>query len=119
MLADHYQNQALSTAIYPNIGHNFLYPTLGLVGEAGEVAEKVKKIIRDQQFPHQPFMGDASMLPEETRLELAKELSDVCWYAAVLSKELGFSLSEIMAMNIEKLQSRQQRGVLGGSGDNR
>jgi NTP pyrophosphatase (non-canonical NTP hydrolase) len=107
--ANDYQTGALRTAIYPNQGQNFIYPTLGLVGEAGEVAEKAKKIIRD---------GDGT-LTEETRNKMALELSDVCWYLAVLAHELGYTLEEIMQMNLDKLASRQQRGVLSGNGDNR
>jgi NTP pyrophosphatase (non-canonical NTP hydrolase) len=109
MDANTYQTAALKTAIYPNQGQNFIYPTLGLVGEAGEVAEKAKKIIRD---------GDGTLSPE-TREKMAMELSDVCWYIAVLAYELEYSLGDIMQMNIDKLASRQQRGVLSGSGDNR
>jgi NTP pyrophosphatase (non-canonical NTP hydrolase) len=105
--ANDYQTGALRTAIYPNQGQNFIYPTLGMVGEAGEVAEKAKKIIRD---------GDGT-LTEETRNKMALELSDVCWYIAVLAHELGYTLEEIMQMNLDKLASRQQRGVLSGSGD--
>ena len=109
MTPNDYQTGALQTAIYPNMSNNFIYPTLGLVGEAGEVAEKAKKIIRD---------GDGT-LTEETRNKMALELSDVCWYVAVLAYELDYTLEEIMQMNLDKLASRQQRGVLSGSGDNR
>ena len=107
MDANTYQTAALQTAIYPNMSNNFIYPTLGLVGEAGEVAEKAKKIIRD---------GDGTLTPE-TREKMAMELSDVCWYVAVLAYELDYTLEEIMQMNIDKLRSRQERGVLSGSGD--
>lgn len=109
LTANEYQTAALQTAIYPNQGQNFIYPTLGLVGEAGEVAEKAKKIIRD---------GDGTLTPE-TRNKMAMELSDVCWYVAVLAYELDLTLEEIMQMNIDKLRSRQERGVLSGSGDAR
>lgn len=109
LTANDYQTAALQTAIYPNMSDNFIYPTLGLVGEAGEVAEKAKKIIRD---------GDGTLTPE-TREKMAMELSDVCWYVAVLAYELDYTLEEIMQMNIDKLASRQARGVLSGSGDNR
>lgn len=109
MTPDQYQYAALQTAIYPNMSNNFIYPTLGLVGEAGEVAEKAKKIIRD---------GDGT-LTEETRKKMALELSDVCWYVAVLAYELDYTLEEIMQMNLDKLASRQQRGVISGSGDDR
>ena len=107
--ANDYQTAALQTAIYPNQGSNYVYPTLGLVGEAGEVAEKVKKLIRD---------GDGT-LTDPDREKIALEVSDVCWYLAVLAYELDFTLEEIMAMNLAKLASRQQRGVISGSGDAR
>lgn len=80
-----------------------------MVGESGEVAEKVKKVLRDQ----------GGVVTDEARKNIALELSDVCWYMAVLADELGYSLSEIFEMNEEKLTSRKQRGVLSGSGDNR
>lgn len=104
-----YQKFALSTAIYPEAGNNIVYPTLGLVGEAGEVAEKVKKVIRD----------NGGLLTDDAKRNIGLELSDVCWYMATLSNELGFSLSEIFDMNTAKLSSRKDRGVISGSGDNR
>jgi NTP pyrophosphatase (non-canonical NTP hydrolase) len=91
------------------MGQNFIYPTLGLVGEAGEVAEKVKKLIRDK----------GGVLSDEDRKNIALEASDVCWYLAVLAFELDYTLEEVMQMNLDKLASRQQRGVISGSGDNR
>lgn len=109
LTANDYQTAALSTAIYPNQGQNIVYPSLGLVGEAGEVAEKVKKVIRDNE----------GTLTDPVRQEIALELSDVCWYVAVLAQELDYSLEEIMQMNLAKLASRAQRGTLSGSGDNR
>jgi NTP pyrophosphatase (non-canonical NTP hydrolase) len=104
-----YQTAALQTAIYPDQGNNLIYPVLGICGEAGEVAEKVKKIIRD---------GDGT-LTDPDREKIALELSDVCWYVAVLAYELDYTLEEIMQMNLDKLASRQSRGVLSGSGDAR
>ena len=109
MQANDYQTGALKTAIYPNMGSNFVYPALGLVGEAGEVADKLKKVIRDND----------GVLTDPVRDAVAKELSDVCWYIAVLAYELDYNLEEIMQMNLAKLASRQERGVLSGSGDNR
>jgi NTP pyrophosphatase (non-canonical NTP hydrolase) len=109
MRADDYQTRALDTAIYPNRGANFVYPVLGLCGESGEVADKLKKVIRD---------GDG-VLTDTVRDAVAKELGDCMWYIAVLAYELDYELSEIMAMNLAKLASRQQRGVLSGSGDAR
>jgi NTP pyrophosphatase (non-canonical NTP hydrolase) len=107
MTPNDYQTAALRTAVYPNIGQNFIYPCLGLVGEAGEVAEKVKKIIRD---------GDGT-LTDSDQEKIALELSDVCWYVAVLAFELNYTFGEILQMNLDKLASRQQRGVISGSGD--
>lgn len=104
-----YQTQALRTAIFPNRGANFVYPALGLSGEAGEVADKLKKVIRD----------NGGQLTDEVRKAVAKELGDVMWYVAVLADELGYDLETIGMDNLEKLASRQSRGVLTGSGDNR
>ncbi len=109
MTFEEYQKQARTTAIYPDLGNNFIYPTLGLVGEAGEIAEKIKKVLRD---------GNGE-ITEEKRSELNKELGDVLWYLANLSVELGISLENIAANNLEKLKSRQERNQLHGSGDNR
>jgi NTP pyrophosphatase (non-canonical NTP hydrolase) len=109
MTPNEYQTAALRTAIYPDRGNNLIYPVLGICGEAGEVAEKVKKIIRD---------GDG-VLTDPDREKIALELSDVCWYVAVLAYELDYTLEEIMQMNLDKLASRQSRGVLSGSGDAR
>lgn len=107
MKLNDYQVKALSTAIYPR-EHAVIYPALGLSGEAGEVADKVKKILR----------GD-SALTNEKRLEIAKELGDVLWYIATLSDDLGYTMQEIAQLNLMKLSSRKERGQLKGSGDNR
>ncbi|HNP79242.1 MAG TPA: nucleoside triphosphate pyrophosphohydrolase family protein [Candidatus Pacearchaeota archaeon] len=104
-----YQEEARKTAVYPNLGSNFIYPTLGLVGEAGEVAEKIKKVIRDNN----------GLITEEKKQELAKELGDVLWYIANLSFELNLSMEDVALKNLEKLKSRQERNELHGSGDNR
>jgi len=104
-----YQKKARRTAIYPNLGQNYVYPILGLVGEAGETAEKIKKIIRDKE----------GKVGEEERVELIKELGDVLWYLTNLSVELGISLDEVATTNIKKLASRLERNKLHGSGDNR
>jgi NTP pyrophosphatase (non-canonical NTP hydrolase) len=104
-----YQKKSRETAIYPNKGENYIYPTLGLVGEAGEVAEKIKKIIRDDNFE----------ISEEKKEDFKKEIGDVLWYMAQLCTELDLSLEEVAELNIEKLQSRKRRNVIHGSGDNR
>lgn len=104
-----YQERARETALYPDEGNNFIYPTLGLIGEAGELANKIKKIIRD----------DNGVLTEEKRESLKKELGDILWYVAQLATELKLSIEDVAEYNIEKLQSRKERGVLGGDGDNR
>ncbi|MBT6401437.1 nucleoside triphosphate pyrophosphohydrolase family protein [candidate division WWE3 bacterium] len=106
---DKFQKEALSTAIYPNRGNNLVYPVLGLVGEAGEVAEKVKKLIRD----------DDGVLSDERKELLKKELGDVLWYVAATADEMGLTMSEVAEHTIEKLKSRKERGVLKGDGDTR
>lgn len=103
-----YQEEAVKTAIYGE-GSNIIYPTLGLTGEAGEVADKIKKVLRDE----------GGVFSDEIKQEIAKELGDVLWYLAALSRDLGVSLDEIAYGNLEKLRSRQERGVISGSGDNR
>jgi NTP pyrophosphatase (non-canonical NTP hydrolase) len=107
-LAD-YQHRSRATAVYPDAGDNLTYPALGLCGEAGECAEKVKKAIRD----------DGGVLSDERRVALAAELGDVLWYVAQLATEAGLDLDEIAEANLAKLLSRQDRGVLQGSGDSR
>ena len=104
-----YQTAALQTAIYPGRGNNFVYPALGMVGESGEVADKLKKVIRDND----------GVLTDPVREAVAKELGDTMWYLAVLAWEMDYDLNEIAQMNIDKLNSRKERGVLSGSGDNR
>jgi NTP pyrophosphatase (non-canonical NTP hydrolase) len=103
-----YQRQSRRTAEYPREAW-LAYPALGLAGEAGEVAEHAKKAIRD----------DSGAVSEERRAAMAKELGDVLWYVAQLATELGLDLDRIAQENLEKLLSRQRRGVLSGSGDDR
>ena len=104
-----FQAAALSSAIYPNRGSNFIYPALGLAGEAGEVCEKIKKVIRDK----------GGQWSDEDKEAVAKEIGDVLWYAAALADELDLDLQDIAEVLIRKLTSRKQRGKLRGSGDNR
>jgi len=103
-----YQRLSRRTAEYPREAW-LSYPALGLAGEAGEVAEHAKKAIRD----------DAGTVTDESRTAMAKELGDVLWYVAQLASELDLDLDEIAEGNLEKLLSRQRRGVLSGSGDDR
>ena len=104
-----YQTKSRKTAGYPAIGHAVIYPTLGLVNEAGEVAGKIKKVFRDKD-------GEISA---ETREALKAELGDVLWYMAQVATELGLTLDEIAEYNIAKLYDRLERGKIKGDGDNR
>ncbi len=103
-----YQRSASATAIYPD-KHKILYPALGLAGEAGEVANKVKKIIRD----------GPDKMPDDWREQLASEIGDVLWYCAALATDLNLTLGMIAGQNEAKLRRRKESGKLGGSGDNR
>lgn len=103
-----YQRLSRRTAEYPREAW-LAYPALGLAGEAGEVAEHAKKAIRD----------DGGAVGEERKEAMAKELGDVLWYVAQLATELGLDLDAVAQQNLDKLLSRQQRGVLSGSGDER
>ena len=104
-----YQRESRKTALYPDVGSNSIYPTLGLVGEAGEVADKVKKILRDKNGVFDKNSKDA----------IKFELGDVLWYVAQLSSELGYELEDVANSNLEKLNSRKIRGKIQGSGDKR
>lgn len=110
MTLDEYQKQAATTALFT--GDEFmdlLHWTLGVGGEAGELTEKIKKIVRDKK----------GKMNDTDREELMKEVGDVLWYLAVLSRHLGYDFDEVAEKNLAKLKSRQVRGKLGGSGDNR
>lgn len=113
MKFDEYQEKAAEFDLYQQVnGLNdlgFLEKVLGLVGETGEVADKIKKIIRDKN-------GDADA---EDRLAVMKELGDVLWYVASVARYLDLSLDEVAAMNIKKLSDRKERGKLHGAGDER
>ena len=104
-----YQEKARKTALYPNVGSNFIYPSLGLGGETGEVLEKIKKVMRDSNGQVTP----------EIKESLKKEMGDILWYLSAIASELGMSLDDIAAANIDKLYSRKDRGKLQGSGDDR
>ena len=100
---EQYQKRALKTAIYPKeLG--LYYTALGLSGEAGEVSEKIKKLIRDGTLD---------------RESLIKELGDVLWYLSALSNELGISLQQVAEKNLQKLALRSAKGSLNGEGDDR
>ncbi len=104
-----YQKKARETAKYPNLGSNNIYPTLGLVGEAGEVAEKVKKVIRDKK----------GVFDDESILGIKKELGDVLWYISNLCTELNLDLEDVASLNLEKLKKRSAKNMISGSGDDR
>lgn len=118
---DEYQHRATKTAIYPGVGtyaipdpeggnglEPLAYLALGLTGEAGEVADKVKKAIRDGIKDEQAWSK-----------AVAKELGDVLWYVSQIARELGYQFADIAGGNLTKLEDRQQRSALGGSGDDR
>tara|TARA_R100001463_G_scaffold21607_1_gene51815 strand:- start:240 stop:635 length:396 start_codon:yes stop_codon:yes gene_type:complete len=105
---DMYQQVAKTTAIYPR-EQAIIYPTLGLTGEAGEVANKVKKIIRD----------GTNKNDEGLVQDLSAEIGDCLWYIAVLADDIGIKLSDIANINLEKLHKRKEKGTIHGSGDNR
>lgn len=110
MKFDDYQRQALSTRL--SSGDDFkdlMHWVLGLTGEAGEVAEKLKKIVRDKD----------GQISDSDKQELVKELGDILWYIAIFADHIGSDLGQVAAINSEKLASRQQRNQLQGSGDNR
>ena len=105
---DMYQQVAKTTAIYPR-EQAIIYPTLGLTGEAGEVANKVKKIIRD----------DGNKINESLVQEISAEIGDCLWYISVLADDIGVKLSDIANSNLEKLENRKKKGTIHGSGDDR
>lgn len=117
MEINEYQKMALETAVYPK-EFKTIYPALGMNGEAGEVADKVKKVLRDSEVIVRDGSG-VIIMPGAKREELAKEVGDVLWYVATMAYDLGYTLEEIATMNYKRLKSRQQRHKLNGSGDNR
>ena len=102
------QQEAQKTALYPE-AYRLVYPALGLAGEAGELANKVKKVLRDH----------GGRLSEEAREAILAELGDVLWYVAQVATDLGESLEAVAQANLAKLRSRKERGRLGGDGDDR
>ena len=108
MKLNDYQQEAIKNKIY-GYGSAIIYPALGLGNEAGEVQGKIKKVLRDSG-------GDFNV---QNNRAIADECGDVLWYLAALAEDLGYTLQQIAELNIEKLTSRRERGVIGGSGDNR
>ena len=106
-----YQQLCTETQIYPR-EHAVFYPALGLAGEAGEVANKIKKIMRDRK-------GDVNNLPGEVKDEITSELGDCLWYISALATDLGIGLDGVVVENIRKLQKRKEKGTIHGSADNR
>lgn len=113
MNVEEYQKWTRTTAKYPKESATFEpsipYLVMGLSGEGGEVANKYKKIIRDK----------SGVISDSDASEIISELGDVLWYIARLSDEMGYTLSDVMKKNYEKLESRIERGTIGGNGDNR
>lgn len=109
MTLNEYQKESRATAGYPVIGELYVYPTLGLASEAGEVAGKVKKVFRD----------NGGVMSAEIKESIAKELGDVLWYLAQVATDLDVTLEEIGSQNLARLKDRMDRGVIKGSGDNR
>jgi len=103
-----YQKKAIKTAIY-GTGNKIIYPALGLANEAGEVLGKIKKVLRDKE----------GNFDEESRKQISDEIGDVLWYMAALSNDIDIDLEIIAINNLSKLEDRQKRGVIQGSGDNR
>lgn len=116
---EEYQKHAADTARYPKVfvqqengsllEANFIYPSLGLGGETGEVLEKIKKIVRDQR----------GAVTNENRVAITKEIGDVLWYVASICKEFGLDMGDVAQTNLNKLAARAVKGTLGGSGDDR
>ena len=107
--AAEYQSRACETAIFPK-KQAMEYLTLGLTGESGEIANKVKKFIRDGATKDEYLAK---------RIEIGYEIGDVLWYCAVLAEELEMNLGHIMEKNLDKLADRHRRGKISGSGDSR
>lgn len=108
MTLNEYQDLAMRTAIYPNDG-DIAYLALAICGEAGELADKVKKVLRDKDGRfHQSDIAS-----------IALELGDIAWYMANMADRLGYRLTDVARMNIEKINGRLKRGTLHGTGDNR
>lgn len=106
---NYYQKFTATTDIYPNDAFNIGYKALGLVGEAGETADKIKKIYRDKN----------GIFNATDEMEIAKELGDCLWYISRLTEALGFNMSDIININVDKLTKRKAENKIHGNGDNR
>jgi NTP pyrophosphatase (non-canonical NTP hydrolase) len=114
MTFDEYDEQALDTSIYEG---RLIYPLFGLVSEAGECADKVKKWMRDENLDI--TVDISTQLTPEQKKALAYELGDVLWYLTNVAADLDYSLEEVATLNLDKLTSRKVRDKLHGSGDYR
>lgn len=108
---DEYQTLAARTGFYNHSDKQYvlMYLSMGLAGEAGEVVEKIKHVVRDQK----------SVITEEKRELLKKEIGDVLWYASQIAREFDLSFDEVARHNIDKLADRAKRGVIKSEGDTR
>jgi NTP pyrophosphatase (non-canonical NTP hydrolase) len=104
-----YQKESRKTAEYSDQGNNYMYPLLGLAGESGEVVEKFKKMIRNND----------GVMTDEIKKGIKKELGDLLWYVAQICTEIDLDLDDVATTNIEKLKDRSKRGVVKSEGDNR
>jgi NTP pyrophosphatase (non-canonical NTP hydrolase) len=109
MTFDEYQKQSKGTAQFSDFVPGWVYLTLGLAGESGEVVDKIKKIVRN----------DNGVFSDDAKLEIKKELGDVLWYISQLCEELGLSMGEVAELNRAKLEDRKARDVIKSRGDNR
>lgn len=107
-----YQEMALETAIYPK-EFKVIYPALGITGEAGEVSDKIKKLIRDKGYK------GGSIASDKDREDIALELGDVLWYVVTSAHDIDYTLEQVALMNYYKLQKRKEQGKISGSGDHR
>lgn len=123
MTVQEYQTIIEKTAIFPKKQVGLAYCGLGLTGEAGEVADKIKKLYRDEDFGSYENFKDFEFVDKKAAREikenLVKELGDVLWYLSATANELGVSLEYIMQQNYDKLIKRRETNTLHGSGDNR
>ena len=112
---EEYANEAMNYAIYPDA---LIYPMLGLQEEVGELSGKLKRYFRENEYD--VSMEDCMVeMSAELRFDMARECGDVLWYLTAIASDLGYSLDEIASMNLEKLEDRQRRGRIKGSGDYR